>query len=100
MEFISARDFDSEAKQLFWEEFRNEFTDEDGFCWHKYPVTNINGRRFEPDVLILHPEWGLHVIEIKGCFIRNIEATEGHTWYMRDWYNEEISPQKQAENQM
>lgn len=60
----------------------------------------MSGPRLEPDILILHPQWGLNVIEVKGCSISNIEAIDGPVWYMRNWYEEEMCPLPQAEKHM
>lgn len=101
MEFISTKDFDGDAERVIWESLKKAFeSSEPGFCWHKYPITNITGQRLEPDFLILHPSWGLNVIEVKGCSLSNIEAIQGHIWYMLNWYQEEITPLQQAENHM
>ena len=54
----------------------------------------------DSDLVILHPQWGLNVIEVKGCFLANIEAIEGYLWYMRNWYEDQISPTQQAEKHM
>ncbi|MGC1376991.1 MAG: hypothetical protein WA821_12240, partial [Anaerolineales bacterium] len=48
----------------------------------------------------LHPAWGLNVVEVKGCFINNIETIDGHVWYMKNWYADQISPVQQAEKHM
>jgi len=100
MEFISTQNFDSDAERVFWDALKVAFDAEPGYCWHRYPITSMSGPRLEPDVLILHPQWGLNVIEVKGCFISNVESIDGPTWYMRNWYEDEISPLQQAEKHM
>ena len=101
MEFISTRDFDSDAERVIWEALKDAFeASEPGYCWHRYPITSMSGPRLEPDLVILHPQWGLNVIEVKGCFLANIEAIEGYLWYMRNWYDDQISPTQQAEKHM
>ena len=101
MDFISTRDFDSDAEKVLWNAFKEAFENtEPGYCWHKFPITSMSGPRLEPDFLILHPEWGLNVIEAKGCFIGNIEAIEGPIWYMRNWYEDQSAPLQQAEKHM
>ena len=100
MDFISTKEFDNDGERIFWEALNESLESVPGYCWHKYPITNINGRRFEPDILVLHREWGLNVIEVKGCFINQIETIEGPIWYMKNWYREEIAPMQQADRQM
>lgn len=102
MDFISTQKFDSDAEEILWRALKNAFEKtETGYCWHRHPITSRNGPRLEPDFVILHPRWGLNVIEVKGCSIEHIETIEGHTWYMSDgWYEEEMQPYEQAEKHM
>ncbi|NEQ88353.1 MAG: hypothetical protein F6K26_53050, partial [Moorea sp. SIO2I5] len=100
MEFISTNQFDSEAEKVVWDAIKQQFNDQPGYCWHRYPITSYSGPRLEPDIIIIHPEWGLIVIEVKGCYLQNIESIEGYTWYMREWYKEEIEPYDQAQKHM
>lgn len=100
MEFTSTKQFDSEAEKVLWEAIKEAFKQEPGYCWHRYPVTSVRGPRLEPDIIILHPDWGLNVIEVKGCSISNIEAIEGYIWYMSNWYEDEIEPFEQAQKHM
>lgn len=100
MEFISTKNFDSEAEKIVWDAIKEQFKEQPGYCWHRYPITSYSGPRLEPDIIILHPQLGLIVIEVKGCYLENIESIEGHTWYMQDFYKDEIEPYEQAEKHM
>jgi superfamily I DNA and RNA helicase len=100
MEFTSTSDFDSEAEGIVWNALKEAFKEEPGYCWHRYPITSYRGPRLEPDIIMLHPDFGLNVIEVKGCSIENIESIEGYTWYMQDWYEDEIEPHEQAQKHM
>ncbi|NES44043.1 MULTISPECIES: nuclease-related domain-containing DEAD/DEAH box helicase [unclassified Moorena] len=100
MEFISTKNFDSEAEKNVWNAIKRQFNEQPGYCWHRYPITSYSGPRLEPDIIIIHPEWGLIIIEVKGCYLEDIEAIEGHTWYMQDWYKDEIEPYDQAQKHM
>lgn len=100
MEFVSTERFGSQAEQVLWEALKAAFAKEPGYCWHRYPITSIGGSRLEPDIVILHPDWGLNIVEVKGCSIYNIEAIEGHVWYMTDWYEDDMMPVEQAESHM
>lgn len=100
MEFISTRDFGSDAERVLWEAMKEAFASEPGYCWHRYPITSMSGPRLEPDILVLHPQWGLNVVEVKGCSISNIEAIDGPVWFMKNWYEDEIAPLQQAEKHM
>src|SRR5262245_39931015 len=101
MEFISASKFDSPAEEFVWNQLKEAFEDEVGYCWHNHPVTGISGNfTAYPDIIILHPDWGLIVIEVKGCHLNQIETIEGQTWYMTDWYEREMEPVYQARRHM
>lgn len=97
MEFISTNNFDSEAEKIFWNAAKEAFGDkEPGYCWHQHPFTTYSGTTKRPDFIILHPNWGLNVIEIKGCGVEHIECIEGNTWYMQNYVEEEITPHEDA----
>ena len=101
MEFVSTQKFESQAEQVLWDALKAAFATELGYCWHRYPITSTSGNRLEPDIVILHPKWGLNIIEVKGCNIYNIEAIEGHIWYMANgWSEYEMTPVQQAESHM
>ena len=101
MEFISTGNFDSEAEKIFWNAAKKAFEDkEPGYCWHQHPFTTYGGITKKPDFIILHPIWGLNVIEVKGCSIEQIEDIEGNTWYMQDYAEDEMMPYSTAENKM
>jgi len=100
MEFVSTENFDSDAEKVMWDAIKMAFESEPGYCWHNYPITSMSGPRLVPDILILHPVWGLNVIEVKGCFINNVEAIAGPIWYMRNWYEDQMAPLQQADKHM
>jgi superfamily I DNA and RNA helicase len=101
MEFISTQKFDSDAEEILWKALKNAFEKTElGHCWHRHPITSRSGPRLEPDFVILHPKWGLNIIEAKGCSIEDIESIEGHTWYMINWYEDEMQPCDQAYKHM
>lgn len=100
MDFISTENFGSPAEKLIWQSLKAAFGSEKGFCWHRHPITSRSGPRLEPDLVILHRELGLNIIEVKGCSIDNIEQIEGHTWYMQDFDPSEIEPYEQAQGHM
>jgi hypothetical protein len=100
MEFVSAKNFDDDSESLLWEILKRAFENEPGYAWHKYPITNISGPNLEPDIVILHPELGILVIEVKSCVIDNVEAIDGSTWYMSNWGTDSITPLAQAQKHM
>ena len=101
MEFTSTDKFDSDAERIFWEALKQAFEkEESGCCWHKHPFTTYTGATKKPDFVILHPKWGLNVIEVKGCSIEQIEHIDGNTWYMKDYVEDEMTPHDDAQNKM
>lgn len=83
-----------------WKALKIALVSDDGICYHRYPIFSADRSRREPDILILHREWGLYVIECKGCKIDNIERIDGPVWRMRDWHSSQETPYTQAEDQL
>lgn len=101
MDFISTGNFDSDAERIFWDALKKAFEkNESGYCWHKHPFTTYTGATKKPDFVILHPKWGLNIVEVKGCSIEQIEEIEGDNWYMQDYVEEEMTPYDDAQNKM
>ncbi|WP_292826333.1 nuclease-related domain-containing DEAD/DEAH box helicase [Nostoc sp. JL33] len=102
MEFFPFEAFDNnEAQKKIWEWLKEAFKNDSGVAYYRYPVFTRTGRlNREPDILILHQELGLWVIECKSYSINNVSAIQGHEWQMNNWYNESETPVAQAEDQM
>jgi len=102
MEFFPYEPFDkNESQKKVWDWLKEAFKDDLGVAYYRYPIFNRRGRLSrEPDILIVHRELGLWVIECKGCYIDNIESIQGHEWKMSNWYGEIETPVAQAEDQM
>jgi len=91
-----------EGENKLWNALKVALTDEpDGRAYFGYTPRDENGLIIkESDVLIIHPEFGICVIECKGCQIHHIEEIIGDDWLMNGWYKKTISPLKQAEKAM
>ena len=102
MEFHPYEPFDkNNAQKALWERVKTAFKDDPGVAFYRYPIFHRSGRlNREPDILILHRELGLWVIECKGCHIENITSIQGHEWSMNKWHSEIETPVAQAEDQM
>jgi len=101
MEFIPSEPFDANnAQRRIWSALRDALADDEGVCYYRYPVFSADRSRREPDILILHRQWGLFVIECKGCHIENVSRIEGSVWIMENWHSPEETPYPQAEDQM
>lgn len=102
MEFYPYEPFDqNKAQRSVWEKLKSAFKDEVGVAFYRYPIFHRNGNLHrEPDILLVHREYGLWVIECKGCYINNIASIQGHEWKMNDWHSEIETPVAQAQDQM
>lgn len=101
MEFIwSDSEDNNHAEKTIWKVLKDALVNDKGICYHRYPVFSADKSRREPDILILHRQWGLYVIECKGCKINNIQSIQGQVWLMEDWYFSQETPYSQAEDQM
>lgn len=102
MEFFPYEPFDNnECQHKVWEWLKTAFKDDEGVAYYRYPIFTRSGRlNREPDILMLHQELGLWVIECKSYGIGNISGIQGHEWQLNQWYNERETPVAQAEDQM
>lgn len=80
---------------------KDYFIEKDVIGLKSYDIFNLNfsGKR-EIDILLLHREYGIIIIEVKGLHIRNINSISGDNWMYKDFYIEKGNPYKQAENQL
>lgn len=88
------------AEDEIWKALERAVGEDEGICYHRYPVFSADRSRREPDILMLHREWGLYVIECKACTIDNIVSINGPAWIMKDWHSSQETPYTQAEDQM
>ncbi len=102
MDFHPLEPIDSNSAQNYvWASLKQAFRGEPGVAYYRYHIFPRGRQRHrEPDVLVLHPEFGVVVIECKGCRIGNVAAIQGSEWVMRDWYEESEAPLEQAQEQM
>ena len=89
------------AEKKLWECLKKTFQHDPCVAYFRYPIFKRTGNLSrEPDVIFMHREWGLWVLECKGCSIANVESVEGHQWKMSSWHREEESPMLQAQDGM
>ncbi len=101
MEFIeSGSDVPNHAEQATLQALRAALIDDEGIGYHRYPIFSADRSRREPDLMLLHREWGLYVIECKGCRIHNIVRIDGQRWEMADWHSPYETPYSQGEDQL
>jgi len=75
--------------------------DSDGVGFYKFPVIDRAGARFdrEPDFVILHKEYGLVIVEVKGYLINHIDEIIGQSWILDGLSQQEAQPYSQAKDQ-
>jgi len=101
MEFVWSESGDTNYSEIeIWKALKPALVEDEGICYHRYPIFSADRSRREPDILILHRQWGLYIIECKGCRIDNIERIDGPAWIMKDWHSSKETPYTQAEDQM
>ncbi|MCK5725598.1 MAG: NERD domain-containing protein [Thiotrichaceae bacterium] len=89
------------GEKKVWDWVKEAFRADEAVIYYRYPIFSQLGNLIkEPDILMLHREYGLWVFECKGCHINNIQSIQGHEWVMSDWYSESMKPIFQAEDQM
>ncbi|MFC3959462.1 NERD domain-containing protein [Halovivax cerinus] len=106
MEFIPTTADESlpgiDAELAVWERLKDAFdASDEGVAYHQYPIVDKGGETFdhEPDIVLLHRDLGLLVIEVKGYRIDHVDRIEGHTWYLRNIAQSRSTPHQQARNQ-
>ena len=70
-------------------------------CFWKYPLNTRQQQLHEPDLLLLDPEWGIVIIEVKTIPITQLSGIQGYSWRLREPYfgRHEINPYEQARRQ-
>lgn len=68
--------------------------------WH-FPLVDRRNNVRETDILILDPEWGVVVVEVKGIDISYMEGISGYQWFLKKPYYGEtrMNPYEQARQQ-
>ena len=62
-------------EKTIWQALTKTFNQETCLAYWRYPLFSLVGeRRKEPDILLLHPELGVVVIEVKGCLLIKFTA--------------------------
>lgn len=89
------------GEMVVWSALREALRPDEGFAFLRYPIfPTSEAWRYEPDILLLHRQLGLVIIEVKDCRAEQVEALEGQVWRMRDWRSPTETPYEQAQNQM
>jgi len=101
MQFVWSDSGDTSiAEEEIWKYLKVALLSDDGICYHRFPIFSTDRSRREPDILIVHRQWGVYVIDCKGYKIDNIESIQGKTWNLRNWKFTKEEPVSEAEDQM
>jgi len=91
----------NQGQSKVWESVKKAFKEDEGVAYYRYPIFYKSGKLMrEPDIVLLHREYGLWVFECKGYHLSNIQGIQGHQWLMNNWHSEYETPVAQAEDQM
>lgn len=91
----------NQGQSKVWESVKKAFKEDEGVAYYRYPIFYKSGKLMrEPDIVLLHREYGLWVFECKGYNLSNIQGIQGHQWLMNNWHSEYETPVAQAEDQM
>ena len=89
------------AEKKVWKVLTKAFTDDYCLAYWRYPLfSSVGERRKEPDILLLHQEEGVVVIEVKALKIEQIHVIDGHLWQFNDFYEDCGNPYEQAESHL
>lgn len=101
MEFYPNTPFDKFAGQhVLWEAIKDAFKPDEGAAFYRYPIKAMhNDVNYEPDTLVALREHGVIALECKGIRLEQLTEVQGHVWYTRGFYSDEITPVAQAEDQ-
>ncbi|MEL7078654.1 MAG: hypothetical protein AAFY50_06305 [Cyanobacteria bacterium J06648_1] len=90
----------NQSERKLWQALQSALEQEPGRAYLGFRPRHPNGRIIkESDVLIIHPEYGICVIECKGCQIEEIDYIDGDEWHMKEgWYSKTMQPLNQAKD--
>ncbi|MCC0178428.1 DEAD/DEAH box helicase [Waterburya agarophytonicola K14] len=103
MKFTPATPYsNNRAENEIWQCLKIALEQEPGKAYLGYQPRHDNGSlKKESDVLLMHDEWGICVIEVKGCSLEQIAEIDGDVWQMRQpWYSPTMQPLQQAKSAM
>ncbi|MFC6802823.1 nuclease-related domain-containing protein [Deinococcus caeni] len=80
---------------------RPALSSRDTVVFWRYPLNTRQGQLREPDLLLLDPEWGVVVIEVKNIPMGQIESIQGYAWRLSFPYFDRsvLEPYDQAKQQ-
>ena len=88
----------NQSEQKLWQALKTALEYEPGKAYFGFRPRRDDGRVIkESDVLIMHLEYGICVIECKDCQIYEIDNIDNDEWFMvKSWYAKSMQPLAQA----
>ena|SRR5665647_1306943 len=80
------------AEEEIWKYLKSAFPSDEGICYHRFPIFSADRSRREPDILIIHRQLGVFIINCKGYTINNVETIDGSKWRLKSWKASEEKP--------
>ena len=90
-----------QGEQRVFEAVKAAFQDREALGWWRYPLVSETTVR-EPDILVIDPELGVIVIEVKSLPLSDLAGVSGYRWQLNRPYfgKTEINPYEQAKAQL
>ncbi|MBZ9749743.1 ATP-binding domain-containing protein [Deinococcus sp. HMF7604] len=90
-----------QGEQRVFEAVKVAFQDREAFGWWRYPLVSDTTVR-EPDILMIDPELGVIVIEVKSLPLADLAGVSGYRWRLQRPYfgKTEINPYEQVKAQL
>ena len=63
------------SEKIVWKSFTHAFCQDTCLAYWRYPLfSKVGERRKEPDILMLHQQLGIIIIEVKGLTIEQVHS--------------------------
>ena len=89
------------GEQQVFEAVKAAYARTDALGYWRYPLNSSLNNLKEPDILLLDPEWGIVIIEVKNIPLSQVGGIQGYSWRLTTPYfgKTEINPYEQARGQ-
>ncbi|GCF11074.1 ATP-binding domain-containing protein [Dictyobacter arantiisoli] len=84
MDFIQSKpSVPKYGSMMLWRALKTVLPNDDGVCYYQYPLFSVDKSRQIPDILLLHRQLGLYIIECKPWRISDIENIDESVWFLK-----------------
>jgi len=103
-EFVVTESFNAageHGERQVIEALRTGLRKREGLGYWRYPLRSTQNNLKEPDILLLDPEWGIVIIEVKNIPMSQVGGIQGYSWRLTTPFfgRTEINPYEQARGQ-